>query len=192
MTIETPIGTTLISLTGYPDCDGGCTFYSSYSAFDAVAQAADDQPTGTTHCSNNLHFGGLTTKTISLYKCLEHYTTNVDHCEIDESSPVTGWSLNSVSIYEDDDSYLYSYVANIPEMVDYSYVFVATYTVDGVTYSDRCQTVKQLKTILTGSNLLSETGWPDCHGGCTYHTDYSTFSAAKDATNDVQSRYFNG
>jgi hypothetical protein len=34
--------------------------------------------------------------------------------------------------------------------------------------------------------LESETGWPDCVGDCTYHTDYSTFSAAKDATDDVQ------
>lgn len=34
MVIETPVGSTLLSLTGYPDCDGvSCTFYSSYNNF---------------------------------------------------------------------------------------------------------------------------------------------------------------
>ena len=116
-----------------------------------------------------------------------HYTFDLDHCEID-GSPVSGWSLNSVSIYEDIDSgeYLYSYVANIPEMTDFSYIFVATYTVDGDTYTDTCPTVKQLKTILDGSNLMSERGWPNCVGDCTYHSDYDAFSLAKDATDDIQ------
>jgi hypothetical protein len=67
MEIATPIGSTLVSLTGYPDCDGSCTFYSTYSDFSTVAAAADDQPTGTTECSHSLHFGGLEIKTLELY-----------------------------------------------------------------------------------------------------------------------------
>jgi hypothetical protein len=143
MEIATPIGSTLVSLTGYPDCDGSCTFYSTYSDFSTVAAAADDQPTGTTECSHSLHFGGLEIKTLELYQC-QHYTFDLDHCEIDHSPAVSGWSLNSVSIYEDydGDSYRYSYVANIPEMTDFSYAFVATYTLDGITYTDTCPTVK--------------------------------------------------
>jgi hypothetical protein len=34
--------------------------------------------------------------------------------------------------------------------------------------------------------LLSETGWPNCVGDCTYHNDYGTFSTAKSATDDIQ------
>lgn len=137
MIIDTPDGSTLLALTGFPNCDGPCQFSSNYAHFASVAETVDDQPGGTTVCSNDLNFGGLAAKTLKLFKC-DHLTTDAGHCEYDESSPVTGWTLTDAAIYEDSEAYLFSYAVSLPELDDYSYMFVASYEADGVTYTDRC------------------------------------------------------